>query len=114
MVKTLAPRKALAMPTFHPLTACDQTSFLAGIGKLSPWETWMAFDKVTSAFAAISNSPSKDVVLEILPDFERFVVLPYDRTVTFLTINRARKDLFTERGNHGYNAANICSTLQAY
>ena len=33
-----------------------------------------------------------------MPDIERFVALMYDRTSTSLTVNEARKDLFTRKG----------------
>ena len=36
----LVPRKSKALGIFHAFTGCDVTSFFAGKGKRSAWETW--------------------------------------------------------------------------
>jgi len=74
----------------------DQTSSFAGIGKNTAWATWKVYDEITSAFVALSSMPIEDRLTEIMPDIERFVALMYDRTSTRLTVNEARKDLFTK------------------
>ena len=34
----MAPTKAFALPAFHALTVCDNTSFFPGTGKKPPWQ----------------------------------------------------------------------------
>jgi len=55
------------------------------------------YDEITSAFVALSLVPTEDRLKEIMPEIEHFVALMYDRTSTSLTVNEARKDLFTRK-----------------
>ena len=36
---TLGPQMCKALPTFHPLTGCDSTSSLSGVGKKNTWKS---------------------------------------------------------------------------
>ena len=73
--RSLGIDKANALPMFHALTGCDQTSF-SGRSKKSAWSTWQVFEERR----------------------RRFVVLLYDRISTCSTVNETRKELFTRKG----------------
>jgi len=68
-----------------------------GIDKNTAWATWKVYDEIISAFIALSLVPREDRLKEIMPEIEHFVALMYDRTSTSLTVNEARKDLFTRK-----------------
>ena len=51
--------------------------------------------------------PIEDRLTEIMPDIERFVALMYDRTSTRLTVNEARKDLFTKMAQFFHQTAGL-------
>lgn len=94
---TLGPEKSGALLAFHAFTGCDQTSFFAGRGKITAWETWRVYDEVTSVFAALSEKPEECALMEQIQVLERFVILLYDRSSTCTCINEARKELFTKK-----------------
>jgi len=83
---------------FHALTGCDQTSFFAGRGKLTAWETWNVYNEVTEAFYDLSCKPSLELIEHYSPQIERFIVLIYDRASESENVNDARKYLFTQKG----------------
>ena len=85
--------KASALPFFHSLTGCD-TSFCHGKGKITAWNTWVAFPAVTEAFAALSQVPATipDPSLVVL---EKFVIMMYAKDLLETSdINVACKLLF--------------------
>ena len=95
--RALGPVKAECLTVLHTLTGCDQTSFFAGKGKITAWETWKAFEEITPSFQSLSSIPQASTILDVLPDLERFVVLLYERTSTTRSVNEARKELFTKK-----------------
>jgi hypothetical protein len=101
-VHTIATRlgddRARALPGFHAFTGCDQTSSFAGKGKKTAWDTWLNFDGVTTAFELMTCLPSSTTLTTIMPSLERFVVLMYDKTSVFNSVNETRKLLFTRKG----------------
>jgi len=97
IVKEMGPTKARSLTAFHAFTWRDQTSSFVGIDKNTAWATWKVYDEITSAFVALSLVPREDRLKEIMPEIEHFVALMYDRTSTSLTVNEARKDLFTRK-----------------
>lgn len=98
IVGALGPDKAESLTAFHAFTGCDQTSFFAGKGKVTAWETLKVFSEITKVFRSLSKTPKAETILEVLPHFERFVVLLYERTSTTRSANDARKDHFTKKG----------------
>ena len=70
----LGSDKSKALPAFHALTGCDQTSAFAGKGKKSAWEAWKRFCEVTLALEVLSLVPSEEDIREVLPTLEKFVV----------------------------------------
>lgn len=93
---TLGPAKAPAMAMFHAFTGCDTTSFFAGKGKKTAWDTWAVYEDVTDAFLLLADAPSSipDNTFDLL---EKFVVLMYDRTCGLSKVNEARQHLFARR-----------------
>ena len=83
---------------FHAFTGCNQVSFFSGKGKKTAWDIWKKDDDVTSAFLLLSECPSLQDMLTVLPKIERFVILLYDRTNLCSNVDEARKDLFGRKG----------------
>ena len=96
--RNIGKEKSQALLAFHAFTGCDQTSSFAHYGKKTAWRAWDAFDIVTAAFQAFSNSPAVEVVGEVMPLLERYVTIMYDRTSTYIKVDDARRDLFTRKG----------------
>jgi hypothetical protein len=65
------------------------------VGK-SAWDTWLSFPDATSVFKQLSSQPAD--VESCLSKLERFTVLLYDRTSNKMTVNEARKQLFSKKG----------------
>lgn len=57
----------------------------------------MACEEATSAFLELSNYPD-DATKKCLTKLERFVVLLYNRTTAKMRVNKARRQLFTQKG----------------
>jgi len=70
IVRNLGPRTATSLTAFHAFTGCDQISFFAGRGKNTAWATWQVSDDVTSAFVALSSTPTAETLTEIMPAIE--------------------------------------------
>ena len=55
------------------------------------------YEDVTEAFVNLSHAPHQDVIIDTMPQLERFVVLMYDRGSSCITVNTSRQ-LFTQKG----------------
>ena len=77
--KALGSSKSRCLPFFHALTGCDTTSFFAGHGKRTAWETWENVPDVTRAFLELARAPSA-ISSGSLSFIERYVILMYDKT----------------------------------
>lgn len=97
LCKVLTPEKCRVLPLFHALTGCDQTSAFGGRSKKTAWSAWKTFPELTDSLERIVSSPSIEDIKLALPSIERFVILLYDRGSTCVTVNEARKDLFTRK-----------------
>lgn len=96
LVASMDPTLCQYLPVFHAFTGCDTVSSFTGKGKKTAWETWRSFPEVNSAFEEICTMPNELSEASILL-IERFVVLMYDRVSEDLTVNEARKQLFTKK-----------------
>ena len=65
-------------------------------GKRSAWQTWNVFDKISPVFAKLSSPPFA-VTDEDLQVLEEFVVLMYDKSSSYKSVNEARLDLFARK-----------------
>ena len=70
--------------------------FFGGRGEKTAWKIWQVFPDVTEAFEhlLLMVDNVSDLVMSVL---ERFVVLLYDRTSDQVSVNNARKLLFTQK-----------------
>ena len=93
---SLGPQRSQALSMFHSFTGCDTVSGFATVGKKKAWETWKAFDDVTQALIALSESPA-EIPDGVMTTLERFTILLYDRTSQLQSLNEARKHLFTTK-----------------
>ena len=92
----MGPCKARSLAMFHAFTGCDTTSFFAGRGKKTAWDTWAVFPEVTEAFWSLSEAP-REISENAMILLERFVVLIYERTSNLCQVNEARRHLFSRK-----------------
>ena len=96
IVLTLSPSICKTLPVFHAFTGCDTTSSFAGRGKKTAWNTWRVFPDVTQAFQCLLLMED-DINQSTMSLLERFVVLIYNRTSDLVSVNDARRWLFTQK-----------------
>ena len=96
IVRGLDPVMCKTLPVFHAFTGCDTVSAFGGQGKKTAWSVWKVFPDVTEVFEdlMLMEDNISDLSLSLL---ERFVMLLYDQTSDLLTVNDARKQLFTQK-----------------
>ena len=97
IASSLGENNALALPAFHAFSGCDlAVSCFFGKSKKTALETWNSFPQITPIFIALSSSPTSihDDWMQVLG---RYVVLLYDITSSCLTVDEARKQLFTRK-----------------
>ena len=82
---------------FHVYIGCDKVSSFPTKSRKTAWDTWRSYDEVTTIFLALSAGPDQ-VADEDVAVFERFAILLYDRTSDLVSIDQARKHLFTKKG----------------
>ena len=58
----------------------------------------MAFDDMTPALCSLASAPDQGDVPSQMHLLESFVILFYDRTSSVEGVNKARKQLFTQKG----------------
>ena len=92
MANAQRPDRSVALPICYAFTGCDTVSCFGSRGKRTAWD----IDEVTSAFCVLAASP--ETVDNWLGPMERCVVLLYDCTSSHEFVNRARKQLFTQKG----------------
>jgi len=109
VVKELDPAICKTLPVFHAFTGCDTVSAFGGRGKRTAWNVWKVFPEVTKAFEDLMLMED-DISDQLLSLLERFVVLLYDRTSDLVTVNNARKWLFTQKSR---SLENIPPTQEA-
>jgi len=78
----------------HAFSGCDTVSSFSGIGKKTVWDVWRSLPSLNTLFSCLSHTPEA-ITDEYMEQIERFVVLLYSRTSQLLTVNAARKQLFS-------------------
>jgi len=75
---------------------CDRVSSFCRIGKKTVWDTWRwrSLPSLTTVFGCLSHTPEA-ISDNHMKEIERFVVLLYSHTSQILTVNTARKQLFS-------------------
>ena len=68
----------------------------------------------TPAFSALAVRPDANTINEHLQQLEHFVVLVFDRTSTDVTVNEARKILFSQKGRSMDNLPPTQAALVEY
>ena len=64
---------------FHAVSGCDTVSAFRGVGKKTAKDIWCSMSHLDQIFARLSLAP-KQIFTEDLKQFERVVVLLYQRT----------------------------------
>ena len=84
--------------TIRMFNGCDTSCVLFwSEGEKTAWKVWKAFNDVTEAFCDLANKPSSinDESINLL---ERFIALLYDITNNEHSVNKARQQMFTKKG----------------
>lgn len=87
-------------PLFHALMGCDTVSAFVGKGKKTAWESWKAYPDIATTFVSLVDNPfSLDENQEVhMQKIERFIVIMYERASSLVSVNEARRHLFTKKG----------------
>ena len=82
--------------SMHAFSGCDTVSSFCGIGKKTVWDhdVWRSLPSLTTLFGCLSHTPEA-ITDDYMEEIERFVVLLYSHTSQLLTVNAARKQLFS-------------------
>ena len=94
VISGMNPRNCAVLPVFHAFTGCDTVSSFGGRGKKTAWKIWQVFPDLTEALEHLLSM--EDISDSVMSALERFVVLLYDRTSDQVSVNNARKQLFTQ------------------
>ena len=86
--RVLEPDRCMALPMFHAFAGCDTVSIFGG-------KTMM---KLHQHFQCSLATTPESVESFIYKPLEQFVILLYDCTSNLECVNRARKQLFTQKG----------------
>jgi len=97
IAKEMGEERSRALPMFHAFTGCDTTSSFAGRGKKTAFQLWKALPEITPVFAHYMASPNEFDETKMAP-FEKFVILLYDKTSSEVSVDLARKYMFTAKG----------------
>ena len=81
----------------YAFTGCDTVSSFATKGKSAAWNTWNSYEESTATFIRLSQTPTT-LQPQDLEGIERFVVLSDVRSSSVLSVNEARRWLFTKKG----------------
>ena len=88
IARVLGPDQCMALPMFHAFVGCDTVSFFGGKPTMTLHQHFQC---------SLATTP-ESVESFIYKPLERFVILLYDRSSNLECVNRARKQLFTQKG----------------
>ena len=92
----LGPDKCKALPFFAAFTGCDVTSSMLGIGKKTGWNAWMNFPEVTDTMISLLDNPQELTENSLhMQRIEHLTVLMYSKNCSSVTVNEARRLMFT-------------------
>ena len=112
---TLGPLKSIAVPFFHSISGCDDTSGVSGKGKKSFFEAWLLVPEVTTVFAKAEHI--RDVNELTKTDFkilEKLFVALYCPSCNTDELNVARRVLFTQGGRSLENIPPTSAALKLH
>ncbi|XP_061712127.1 uncharacterized protein LOC133521274 [Cydia pomonella] len=92
----LGADKAEALRGYHVFTGCDTVSAFYSKSKTLTWNTWQRYPEVTAAFKGLSN-PLEEMPENVFNTLEKYVVRLYCGHVDIISVNDARKFLFTTK-----------------
>ena len=92
----LGSSRCRALPFFVAFTGCDTTSQFVGKGKVSAWNTWLAYPDVIGGFT-IQPFETINFESEKFKIIERFVCLLYERTTDLTLVNKLRESMFPKK-----------------
>ena len=112
---TLGPLKSIAVPFFHSISGCDDTSGVSGTGKKSLFEAWLLVSEVTTVFAKAEHI--RDVNELTKTDFkilEKLFVALYCPSCNTDVLNMARRVIFTQGGRSLENIPPTSAALKQH
>ena len=77
-------------------TGCDTTSQFVGKGKISAWNTWLAYPEAIDGFMI---HPFETIILESekFQIIGKYVCILYDRTTNITSVNKLRESMFPRK-----------------
>ena len=112
---TLGPLKSIAVPFFHSISGCDDTSGVSGKGKKSFFEAWLLVPEITTVFAKAEHI--RDVNELTKTDFkilEKLFVALYCPSCNTDVLNVARRVIFTQGGRSLENIPPTSAALKLH
>ena len=97
MAQTIGQNKSTALTTFHALAGFNVTSVFAGKGQWTAWSAWNVFYDASNALCTLARTPSKQIVLDVLPTHQRLLLIVYDCGSTDSSDNGVHQSLFTQK-----------------
>ena len=91
----MSPVKAYALPAFHALTGCDNTSFFSGTGKKYAYRKWSIRPDLTTTLCYLMERP-RTITLEDIKVIDSFAVSLYSITCPFTEVNQAHQQIFVQ------------------
>ena len=95
--QSLVPNKCISFLFFHAITGCDTVSAFRGHGRKSAWDTWRVYPEQTGALLLMLSSGTDGLDTQVMAAIERFVILLYDKTSDIVSVNNARRVMFTKK-----------------
>ena len=89
----MSPVKAYALPAFHALTGCDNTSFFSGTGKKCAYGKWSIRPDLTTTLCYLMERPLT-ITLDNIKAIDSFVVSLYSVTCPFT--EEAHQQIFVQ------------------
>ena len=99
--ESLGAARCRALLFFVAFTGCDTTSQFVGKGKVSAWNTWLAYPEATDGFM-IQPFETINLESEKFQIIERYVCILYDRTTNITSVNKLRESMFPKKSSHNY------------
>ena len=94
--ESLGATRCRALLFVVAFTGCDTTSQFVGKGKISAWNTWLAYPVAIDGFMI---HPFETIILESekFQIIEKYVCILYDRTTNITSVNKLRESMFPKK-----------------
>ena len=106
----LGQKKSRTLLFFHSFIGRDTVSSFFNHPKKSAFMTWNSYPEIAGIFRVFATMPS-EVTEDQLRMIERYVILMYEKTSSEQSVNKCRKDLFSNMSRQIENIPPTNATL---